>query len=204
MIALYIVIAYLLGSIPFGLLAGKMKGLDIRQHGSGNIGTTNVFRVCGKSLGIVVFMLDVLKGIVPVLIAKQAVQDPNVGEGLQPILAGVFAILGHNFPVWLKFKGGKGIATSAGVLGGLLPWTLLVAVITWIGFFIATRYVSVASILAAVSLPITTAVLTYRSDGLPTAYLVFTLIIALLAIWRHRSNIQRLRAGKENRFVRKS
>ena len=99
---------------------------------------------------------------------------------------GVFAILGHNFPVWLKFKGGKGIATSAGVLGGLLPWTLLVAVITWIANFVLTRYVSVASIMAAISLPITTAILTFRSNGLPIAYLVFTILIAVLAVWRHR------------------
>lgn len=191
-----------MGSIPFGLLAGKLKGLDIRQHGSGNIGTTNVFRVCGKALGIPVFILDVLKGLVPVLLAKHFF--PNT-DGLVPILSGVAAIMGHNFPVWLKFKGGKGIATSAGVLGGLLPWALLVGVLSWILAFATTRYVSLASILAAVSLPVTVGIQTFRPGAArPISYFIFACAIAVLAVWRHRGNIARLRAGTENRFQRKS
>ena len=197
--ALYILLAYLLGSIPFGLLAGKLKGVDIRKHGSGNIGTTNVFRVCGKGLGIPVFILDVLKGLVPVLLAKSHTM------GAIPIFCAVAAILGHNFPIWLKFKGGKGIATSAGALGGLLPWALLVALITWILTFAISRYVSLASIFAAISLPITVALQAFGSGstrGWPE--IVFTLVIAGLAVWRHRGNIARLRAGTEHRFSRKA
>ena len=195
-------VAYLIGSIPFGLLAGKLKGVDIRKEGSGNIGTTNVFRVCGKALGIPVFILDVLKGLVPVLLGKHFFPS---SDGLMPIFCGVAAILGHNFPVWLKFKGGKGIATSAGVLGGLLPWALLFAFLTWVLAFVTTRYVSVASILAAFSLPVTVGIQTFRpASARPMAYFVFAVVIALLAVWRHRANITRLRSGTENRFQRKS
>jgi glycerol-3-phosphate acyltransferase PlsY len=199
--AILLLLAYLIGSVPFGLLAGKLKGVDIRKEGSGNIGTTNVFRICGKGLGFAVFVFDVLKGLVPVLLGKHFFGE---SEGLVPILCGVAAILGHNFPVWLKFKGGKGIATSAGVLGGLLPWALLFAFVTWLLAFAVTRYVSVASILAAVSLPITVGIQTFLlSNTRPVAYFIFALAIGLLAVWRHRANIARLRAGTENRFTRK-
>ncbi len=196
--SLFVLLAYLIGSIPFGLLAGKVKGMDIRDHGSGNIGATNVFRICGKGYGITVFVLDVLKGLVPVLIAQAFT------TGAVPILAGVAAILGHNFPIWLGFKGGKGIATSAGVLGGLLPWALLVAFLTWALTFLVTRYVSLASILAALSLPVTQGVATYRpgAQAHPSLF-YFTLVIAVLAVWRHRSNIQRLLDGSEHRFSKK-
>ncbi|MFT4638286.1 MAG: glycerol-3-phosphate acyltransferase PlsY [Verrucomicrobiales bacterium] len=200
--ALLIMGAYLVGSIPFGLLAGKLRGLDIRKHGSGNIGTTNVFRICGKELGITVFILDLLKGLVPVLCAQRFAPGT---EGVIPILSGVGAIMGHNFPLWLKFKGGKGIATSAGVLGGLLPWALLFATLAWILTFVFTRYVSLASIASASALPVTVAISTFRSDGQrPLSYLIFAVLIGGLAIWRHRTNIQRLRAGTEPRFARKT
>jgi len=192
--------AYLIGSIPAGLLAGKLRGIDIRKHGSGNIGATNVVRTLGKGMGISVFVFDFLKGMVPVLLAKQFVG----ASGWIPILAAILAILGHNYPVWLKFKGGKGIATSAGALAGLLPWALLVAVVVFGLTFALSRYVSVASVATAASLPITTAILTYRSSGLTSPLLIFTLIIAALAIWRHRANIQRLRAGTEHRFTPRS
>ena len=199
--AIVLLLAYLIGSVPCGLLAGKLKGVDIRKEGSGNIGTTNVFRVCGKGLGFVVFVFDVLKGLIPVLLGKNFFAG---SDGLIPILCGVAAILGHNFPVWLKFKGGKGIATSAGVLGGLLPWALLVGCVTWVMAFVGTRYVSVASILAAVSLPITVGIQTFLLGGTrPIAYFIFALAIGLLAVWRHRANIARLRGGTESRFTRK-
>jgi len=199
--AITLILAYLIGSVPFGLLAGKLKGIDIRKEGSGNIGTTNVFRICGKELGFIVFALDVLKGLVPVLVGKHFFSG---SDGLIPILCGVAAILGHNFPVWLKFKGGKGIATSAGVLGGLLPWALLFAFATWVLSFAVTRYVSIASIFAAVSLPVTLGLQTFLPGSTrPIAYFIFTVVIGLLAVWRHRANIARLRAGTENRFTRK-
>ena len=122
---LYLLGAYLIGSIPFGLLAGKMQGIDIRAHGSGNIGATNVFRTLGKPAGLSVFALDFLKGWFPVWLSSRSATD----AGVLPVLAAVCAILGHNYPVWLKFKGGKGIATSGGVLLGVIPWALLAAIV---------------------------------------------------------------------------
>ena len=200
--AILLFLSYFIGSVPFGLLAGKLKGVDIRNEGSGNIGTTNVFRICGKGLGFAVFVLDVIKGLIPVLLGKHFFDG---SDGIIPILCGVAAILGHNFPIWLKFKGGKGIATSAGVLGGLLPWALLFAFTTWVLSFALTRYVSVASILAAVSLPITVGIQIFLLGGTrPIAYFIFAVAIGLLAVWRHRANIARLRAGTEHRFLKRS
>jgi glycerol-3-phosphate acyltransferase PlsY len=176
-----------------------LKGIDIRDHGSGNIGATNILRVCGKPMGITVFIFDVLKGLLPVILSTSL-----SSTSLIPILAGVAAILGHNFPVWLKFKGGKGIATSAGVLAGLLPWALLVAAAVWVGSFLITRYVSLASILAALSLPVTVGInVLQRGAPLTDPLLLFALVIGLLAVWRHRTNIKRLREGTEHRFTRK-
>lgn len=193
--------AYIVGSMPFGLLAGKLKGVDIRDHGSGNIGATNVFRICGKGFGIAVLLLDMLKGLGPVILAQHFSSET---DSLTPIAAGVAAILGHNFPVWLKFKGGKGIATSAGVFAGLLPWALLVAAVIWLIIFAVTRYVSLASIIAALSLPVTMAILTFgQGGGRSRVDFYFALVVGLLAVWRHRINIQRLRQGTEHRFTSK-
>ena len=136
--------AYVVGATPFGYLAGKMKGVDIRQHGSGNIGATNVIRVLGKGIGIPVFILDVLKGLLPVLCARWW----NLGMDCQ-IAAALGAVLGHNFTFWLGYKGGKGVATSAGALFGLMWMPTLVAVVTWVVAFFFTRYVAVASLAIA-------------------------------------------------------
>lgn len=186
--------AYVVGATPFGYLAGKMKGVDIRQHGSGNIGATNVIRVLGKGIGIPVFILDVLKGLLPVLCARWW----NLGMDCQ-IAAALGAVLGHNFTLWLGYKGGKGVATSAGALFGLMWMPTLVAVVTWVVTFFSTRYVAVASLASAVILPVATA----WQNGFGSLF-GFSMALSLLAVWRHRSNIQRLRAGTENRFVRKS
>ena len=188
--------SYIFGATPFGYLAGRLRGMDIRQHGSGNIGATNAFRVLGKPTGITVFVLDFLKGLLPVLLAARVF--PNAE--LAPLLAGIGAILGHNFTFWLGFKGGKGIATSAGVLLALLPVAMLVGLGVWLLLFFTTRYVAVASIGAAFAIPIVTAL--RSADNRPL--LIFSIAIAVLAIVRHRSNIQRLLAGTENRFHRKS
>ncbi len=196
---LLILTAYLIGSIPFGLLAARLRGIDIQSHGSGNIGATNVLRFCGKPTGIAVFTLDVLKGLIPVLLATRLDSSDDPG-GITPILCGISAILGHNFPVWLKFKGGKGIATSAGVLAGLLPWELLAAAAVWAITFWITRYVSLASVLAALSLPFSVAIPGLVGDS----RFLFALTIGLLAVWRHRTNIKRLREGTEHRFSRKA
>ena len=231
-------LAFLLGSIPFGLILAKTRGIDIRQHGSGNIGATNVLRVLGKPYGITCLLLDALKGFIPVVIALSLVQiegrHPNLAlpfllpyalrlpaaqqfDGqLFHVLTGLLAILGHNYSPWVGFKGGKGMATSAGVLLGIYPFfgVLLLALI-WVALFLGTRYVSVASIGAAAALPVVTHLGArfhhVNNDlSLPTLWqagtwnkplFAFTVAIAALAIWKHRANIRRLRAGTEHRFA---
>jgi glycerol-3-phosphate acyltransferase PlsY len=191
------VVAYLLGSIPTGFLVAKAKGVDIRTVGSGNIGATNVFRVLGKGAGIFVLLFDALKGWAAVTVAAplagQFFQDAPV-DYLQ-ITAGITAILGHNFTCWLHFKGGKGIATSAGVLVALVPVALLIILAIWIILFLATRYVSLGSIGAAATLPFATW-FTKHDIGLT----VVTGALGALAIYKHRTNIQRLMNGTENRI----
>ncbi len=191
-------VAYLLGSIPNGYIAGRLKGIDIREHGSRNIGATNVFRLLGKGWGIPVFVADFLKGLAAVLVARVIAPEAGVSAG---IAAGVACILGHNFPVWLGFKGGKGIATSAGVLCALMPVALLVALVFWTAVFFISRYVSLASIAAAATIPVSVWCAQGGADRMPL--FVFSLVIAALAIWRHRANIGRLRAGSESRFTKK-
>ncbi len=192
--------SYLLGAVPFGLLVGKLKGIDIRQHGSGNIGATNVLRVLGKPLGITTFVLDALKGFVPAFFFYRwfgATMDPQVIK----VICGAAAILGHNFPVFLGFKGGKGIATSAGVLIGIAPLAALAGVVAWVVVFFTSRYVSLASIIAA--LAVIAAGWWFYRGGHITLPVVLT-VLGLLAILRHKANIQRLMNGTENRFVKKN
>ena len=190
--------SYLLGSIPFGLLIGKLRGVDIRTRGSGNIGATNVFRCVGKAWGISAFCLDFFKGyaataLLPMLIGTfgQETLSPNVR-----LVGGLLAILGHNYPVFLRFKGGKGIATSAGVLAGIAPLVILPAAGAWLLLFATTRYVSVASIMAA-GMTAAGGWIFYSDRG-ATPYALT--LLGLMAIWRHRSNMQRLKRGEENRF----
>jgi len=196
--------AFLIGGIPFGYLAGRMKGVDLRREGSGNIGATNAIRVLGKGWGIPVFILDVLKAVVPLLVVKAwAGRAPELfpwGVEFMAITVGAAAVLGHNFCPYLGFKGGKGMATSAGVLLALMPWSCLACVGVWVGLFFGTRYVSVASIGAAVVLPVAT---WWAYPGMH-GYFSLALVLGVLAVWRHRSNITRLRAGTENRFERKA
>ena len=191
--------AFLLGSIPTGYLVARAKGVDIRQHGSGNIGATNVFRTLGKPLGILVFVIDALKGFTAVWLAVRV----GGGSDWSGLIAAVAAITGHNYTPWLGFKGGKGIATSAGVLLALMPWAVLAIAFVWFAVFFATRYVSLASICAAAALPVAVGVLWFYGCGGNAPLLGFALLIAALAIWRHRSNIERLMAGTEHRFDRK-
>jgi acyl phosphate:glycerol-3-phosphate acyltransferase len=197
--------AYLIGSIPSGYLVGLIKGVDLRKAGSGNIGATNALRVLGKKWGYLVFAADIFKGWLSVmlayLLASRFAPDQFVIAG---ILAAFFAVIGHNFPVWLGFKGGKGIATSAGIMIALFPlWVFLFALIVWVALFYGMRYVSVASIAAAISLPVSTAVLAVagKCDWLlvPVA-----ILMCVLAVWRHKSNIERLLAGTEKKFEKKS
>jgi len=191
---------YFLGSIPFGFLIAKAKGIDIREHGSKNIGATNVLRVLGKPYGYATFALDVLKGVVSVLLATHYLAP---GHEFAGILAAITCILGHNFPIWLGFKGGKGIATSGGVLLGLMPLAVVIVTAIWVLSFLTTRYVSLASILTAAALPITAFALLHFGYLTNWNLFYFSLVVAALAIWRHRSNIQRLLNGTESKFVKK-
>ena len=198
------VASYLLGSIPFGFIAGRICGIDIRTKGSGNIGATNALRVLGRGWGYAVFLCDFFKGLAPVILADQWGTYAGVLPASAPgALAGLFLLLGHSFPVWLGFKGGKGIASSAGVMVALFPAAFLICLGTWILLFTTTRYVSVASIGGAVALPIAVGILyaIHRADWLAFAV---SITMCLLAIWRHRSNITRLRTGTEPRFEKKS
>jgi glycerol-3-phosphate acyltransferase PlsY len=192
---------YLIGSIPFGFLIAKSRGIDIRRHGSGNIGATNVLRVVGKKEGIFAFILDFLKGLLGVFAGFYFGGEQYAV--LMGIAATVAVILGHNYTFWLGFKGGKGIATSAGALVALMPWAILVALGFWLILFYSTRIVSLASIAAALSLPVTIGGMLALGLADDVALLPLSLAVAALATWRHRSNIERLRRGEEPRFGQK-
>ncbi len=145
MLWLFIPLAFLLGSIPFGLLLGKVKGIDIREHGSGNIGSTNVFRTLGKKSGIICLILDILKGFFPVFLARHFVPDDTGGHTIE-VLTALASILGHNYSPWIGFKGGKGIATSGGALLALMPAAVVILIIIFAIFTFTTKYVSIGSI----------------------------------------------------------
>ncbi len=182
------------GATPFGFLAGKLRGIDIRQHGSGNIGATNVLRTLGKPVGITVLALDVLKGLLPVLIAKSVSES-----SILHIASAVAAILGHNYTFWLGFKGGKGIATTAGAILPIMPYALIAAVTGFLVVLKASRYVSLGSIAAAIIIPITIIVESLIRGSWNWYIFGFALFVCLLAIWKHRANIVRLWRGEENR-----
>jgi len=199
-IILSVVGGYLLGSVPFGLLIARLKGIDIREHGSKNIGATNVWRVCGSKYGLPVFVLDAAKGVAAVFLARWLAVRFS-GDVAWAGIAGAFAcVLGHSFPVWLNFKGGKGVATSLGVLLSLLPWEGLAAFGVWLVVFFASRYVSLASIAAAAGLVILAIVMQLLGWGHGWPTVGFAAVVAVLVIVRHKANIQRLLAGTENRF----
>lgn len=190
-------LAYLAGSIPTGYLVARARGIDIRGVGSGNIGATNVFRILGKGPGILVLLADALKGALAVLVLPRWLGGDGSDARMQAALvAGVCAVLGHNFTCWLRFKGGKGIATSAGVLAAWAPWPFLATLGVFGVVLGATRYVSLASILAAAALPFAQAFLPPRDRSL----VGISSVLAILAIVRHHANIRRLVAGTERRI----
>ena len=204
--ALVVVASYLFGSIPFGYLAGRLAGMDIRKVGSGNIGATNIVRVLGKRYGYPVFALDFLKGLAAVVFASMVArteQPPWASPQTFGIFAAVSAVVGHSFPLWLKFRGGKGVAVSAGALFGLMPLATLVGVAIWILVFFTTRYVSAASIAAAMALPFVIWITTWADESRGQALFYASLCLAAFVIWRHRSNVSRLIHGSEARFTRK-
>lgn len=198
-------VGYLLGSCPNGLLISRARGVDIRKHGSGNIGATNILRVMGKKWGYTVFSLDALKGLLAVVVAwALAARSPQIlHPEIVEICGGLACILGHTFPVWLRFRGGKGVATSAGVLLGLMPIAMLSVLAIWLLLFYATRYVSVASIFAAAFLPLFVALYLHLHALRGVALLPFSILIAAVVIWRHRSNMHSLLHGTEHRFGNK-
>lgn len=195
--------AYLLGSVPFGLVAGRWKGVDLRKHGSGNVGATNVVRVLGKPIGVAVFVLDFLKGLLPTLLfpGLASQRGASLEHDALALLFGASAVLGHVFPIWLRFRGGKGVATSAGLCCGLdLPATLT-AFVVWYVVLKCSRYVSLASIASAVVFPLAFVAFTgvdraFSERRVVTASAV---ALALVIVYTHRSNIGRLLRGEENR-----
>lgn len=213
--AIAVLAAYIAGSLPFGFWISKCLGVDIRNQGSGNIGATNVLRTLGRKVGITVLILDISKGFLPVLIGSRIIfkQLPDSMLDREDIMGTIYVllaigtILGHNYTFWLGFKGGKGIATSAGAIMSFLPEVLMGSTLVWILIFFLSRYVAIASIAAAFSIPILTASLdhNYLFPDLNSSWPVisFGIIAAIMAVWRHRSNIQRLIKGEEDRFERK-
>ena len=194
-----IVISYLVGSIPTAFLAGKARGVDLRAHGSGNLGATNVARVLGTPTGVAVFFIDLLKGFLPVWILPRYVDSMN--PELWAVIFGAAAILGHVKPIFLGGKGGgKGVATASGVFLALAFVPLLLAQAVWALVFYFTRYVSLASLISAAFLPI--AILTWWRDPASPVFLA-SVAVAAFVFWTHRANIGRLRRGEEHRFVKK-
>jgi glycerol-3-phosphate acyltransferase PlsY len=198
---LIFMLSYVIGSIPSGYLVARSKGLDIRQHGSSNIGAANVARVMGKGWGYLVGFCDFLKGFLAVKLGSLIAAYFLLSSVLGSVIAAIACILGHNYTIWLSFKGGKGIATSGGAVLALLPPLVFVSVgVVWIAVFIIGRYTSLASIIAAMVLPIAV-LLTVAETGTDFWLLLgFSVLMAALAIWRHRSNIVRLLNRTENRF----
>jgi glycerol-3-phosphate acyltransferase PlsY len=187
--SLLLVLAYLLGSIPFGLVVGKVfYGVDVRQHGSGNVGTTNVFRVLGKKAGVAVLICDMLKGYVPAAVAA-ALFHPWAA-----VFIAAAPVVGHIYSIFLKGRGGKGIATGAAVVLALVPLVFFIILVVWIALVLTTRYVSVASLVASFLVPVLTI-----AFGEPLPYEIAGVLVAIVVWWAHRGNIQRLLAGDEHR-----
>ena len=195
--------AYLIGGIPFSYLAGVLTmGIDLRQHGSGNLGASNTYRILGGRIALIVLVLDIAKGLVPVILARH--WDVGGFEPYNQIAAAVGAILGHLFSPYLRFSGGKGIATSAGAFAGLVPWAFVCALVVFAAVFAARRIVSLGSLAAAVTLPIAVFV-TQRLGLAPSSSTLLwgSVLVMLVVIIKHRSNIKRLLAGTEPRLARR-
>lgn len=210
--AMFMLLAYFCGSIPFGYVAGKMNGVDLREHGSGNIGATNAVRVLGKKWGLPVFVLDFLKGFFPVWLAFRflPVSASEDTRGVLIVLVGMCAVLGHTYTCWLKFKGGKGVATAGGVLVALVPGPAGLVILTWVLVFLGSRYVSLGSVVAAAIFPPLVLIqMGYFSPGKAEAgsipYVIFSFVIGLLVVLKHIPNMKRLIEGTESRaFTKKN
>lgn len=186
---LSVLLAYLVGSVPFAFLLARRRGVDLRRVGSGNVGASNVLRTTGVKRAVAAMSLDAVKGAVAVLVAERLTSGPAI-----PVAAGLASVVGHIYPVWLGFRGGKGVATAAGVFAVLAPVALTVASAVFLVAVWITRYISVGSLAAAVTLAITAI-----ATDLPTAVAVGTVVAALIILHRHRANLSRLLAGTERR-----
>jgi glycerol-3-phosphate acyltransferase PlsY len=196
-----VILSYLAGSIPSAYIAGRVRGVDLRKHGSGNLGATNVVRVLGPKIGGVVFVADLLKGFLPVYFLPAYTASSVLRPEVWALAYGAAAILGHVKPIFLLWKGGgKGVATASGVFLALAFVPMLIAEVAWITVFYFTRYVSLASLVGAAILPF--AIITLSRDPRSPVF-VASLIIASFVFWTHRANIGRLRRGEEHRFVKK-
>ena len=193
------VAAYMIGSIPTAYIFGRvLKGIDIREYGSGNTGATNVFRVIGKAPGIIVLIIDIIKGYVSATYLASGFMylAPVTRPELYRILAGLSAIAGHNWTLFLNFKGGKGVATSAGAVIGLIPKVFWLGFLVWLITFFITGFVSLGSIAAVISIPIFT-----LAFGEPAEIIVFTCLLCLIIVYKHKPNIRRLARGEEKRIL---
>jgi len=204
--AIIAITIYLFGSIPWGFLLGKMKGIDLRKHGSNSIGSTNVHRVLGKKYALFCFILDFAKGFIPVLIVTRLMEYNIIDENAEYaiVIAAFAAFTGHVWTIFLGFKGGKGIATTAGIIVALAPLSFVVAISCWMIVFYSTRYVSLASIIAASVLPLVAYALSkYGIVPKSNEVLGLLLLLAHLAVFKHKANIKRLFNGTENRFEKR-
>lgn len=201
-ISLAYLLAYLIGGFPTSAIAGKLKGIDITKHGSGNAGATNALRVLGTKIGVTVMLVDALKGAGVILLGRWIISsfasvEPNQ---VYDITLGITGILGHVFSIYLKFKGGKGVATAAGVYALLSPLALLITVIVFVTTIYYSRYVSLGSIVAAVVLAVSQLVVNLRNDFAGLPMLILTVLLAIFIILKHKQNIKRLLAGNENKI----
>lgn len=203
-LVLMVAISYLCGSFPTSIIAGKMlKGVDIREHGSGNAGATNVFRVLGWKAGLAVLLIDMAKGLIPTVWVSQLGEASGLGwETIAyQVIAGVSAVFGHIWTIFAKFKGGKGVGTAAGMVIGLAPWAVLICLLVFAGTVALTRYVSLGSVLASITFLTVILVQKYAmNQAVPDLLLIFSFFIPALIIFTHRSNIQRLLKGEENKI----
>ncbi len=202
-----VIIAYFFGAIPFGLIVAKIfVKIDIREHGSKNIGATNVLRVCGKKFGIPVLILDALKGFIPVASVSMFNCFPIPEDSIPLIsaLTACSAVLGHTFPIYLKFKGGKGVATSSGAFLALLPATFGIAFLTFFITVLLTRYISLGSSLGAVAMIVAYHFFSIEPYGKTLPITILVWVVSLLVVVKHRANFRRIIKGKESKFGKKN
>jgi glycerol-3-phosphate acyltransferase PlsY len=190
---------YLIGSIPFGFIIGKLKGIDVRTKGSGNIGATNVLRTLGKAYGVPCFLLDFLKGLLPVLLVRHLLPELEYTH----VAAVVGTVLGHVFTCFLKFKGGKGVSTTAGAVAGLAPLIVLVGALVWFVTLKLSGFVSLGSIVAAIVVPMIAVTDFFGQHQFSTIYKGFFVVMGLLVVFRHKANISRIVQGTESSFKKK-